>query len=210
MRFIPLLTRFALDWFWFLCWFSSKISWRFGRSYTCRPEHGERVKPLLKPGMIVLSKRKYEFSGLFIPGYWKHSAIVACDGEIIEATVKGVDRKGIADYFHFVDEFAVLQPTFCNEEVMASAARFARERIGSPYSYDLSNIKEKYYCSGLVYRAYLESIPRKTKVDGFPYNAKEFFSGRIVRPNDFFTSRKAWEVVYSTVKNSDGVRGTRQ
>jgi hypothetical protein len=47
---------------------ANRINWRFGRSYKCERVNVDGIRPLLTPGMLVLTHKDYEFTNLFING----------------------------------------------------------------------------------------------------------------------------------------------
>lgn len=141
------------------------------------------IRPRLRAGDILLTRRDGYLSNAFLPGHWGHAAIYLGSPEEIRAL--GEDRaleKALAEYeghedrdgFEFAaveaigegvrfssaefaldaNSLAVLRPKLTAEQKRAAILR-AMELRGVPYdfSFDLSS-QDKIICTELVYRAY--------------------------------------------------------
>lgn len=140
------------------------------------------IRPRLKPGDILLTRRDGYLSNTFLPGHWGHAALyLGSPAEIralgedpalekalteyrgrdkdgfpyaaIEAIGEGV-RFSSAEFAMEANSLAVLRPAVTPEQIR-TAIRRAIELRGTPYdfSFDLGS-QDKLICTELVYRAY--------------------------------------------------------
>lgn len=113
----------------------------------------------LLPGDIVLSRIRWHLTNLFIPGFWKHAAIICHDGNIIEATAEGVHKTSLFDFVSTKDYLCVLRLKTANRAIPSKASLQAENMIGADYDYEFESNNQAYYCSELVAAAYqLEGI----------------------------------------------------
>ncbi len=148
------------------------------------PESVQRdLRPLLKPGDILLTRRDGYLSNTFLPGFWGHAAMYlgsrdeilkelgpdsmleaaleSYDGKdqdgkpfmAIEAIGEGVRLSSLEFALH-ANLVAVLRPKLSPEEKRKAVVR-AMKMLGTPYdfAFDLSS-QDKIICTELVYRAY--------------------------------------------------------
>ena len=170
---------------------SNKINWRMGRSYKCNKLDINSIRHLLHPGMVVLSHKDYEFTNVFIKGYWTHSAIVIDPFHLVEATSKGVETKRINDFITSVDDFIVLRPSFCNAFEMEQACWYVKKVIGFPYNFTFLHGRKAFYCTELIYWAYMlacRDLPARLEMD-------KKINGKILNPQVIFESRNSWQTV---------------
>jgi uncharacterized protein YycO len=146
--------------------------------------------------MILLSRRDFQISNFFIEGYWTHTAMIMPREKIIEATPKGVILKELQDFFRRTDDFVLLRPRFCGLQDMEKACGHASEIVGSPYSFDFNNSDDSFYCSELVLKVYAKTCGWNRKNLHEPNEFRHLCDGKIVRPDDLYHNRSAWEVVF--------------
>jgi hypothetical protein len=148
-----------------------RLNWRFGRPYR-NSLIKEEFLINVKPGMIVLTRKKYELTNLLIPGYWKHAALITGDLQVIHATGNGVTLEGLHEFISLTDDFLFLKPSFCNDPEMNMAAAYIKRFIGFPYNFLLVPTNDSCYCSQLVCKAYFEpGIMKK-----YTKNVSKFFT----------------------------------
>lgn len=141
------------------------------------------LRPLLKPGDILLTRRDGYLSNTFLPGFWGHAgmyigtreeidkelgtdddleaALKVYDGKdrdgepfmAIEAIGEGVRLSSLEFALH-ANLVAVLRPKLSPEQKRTAIVR-AMGMLGAPYdfAFDLSS-QDKIICTELVYRAY--------------------------------------------------------
>jgi hypothetical protein len=173
----------------------NRINWRFGRPFRCEFREIRPVKENLQPGMVILTHKNYEFSTLFIPGYWTHSALVVSPGLIVEATGKGVRKNTLESFFSTVDDFIILKPRFCCRDVMKKAGEQATNLVGYPFSFDFRNSGEMFYCSGLICSVYAQTLTERENPLNIPFVLQKFQKGHIVKPMDLYIHQDAWQVI---------------
>jgi uncharacterized protein YycO len=171
------------------------LNWRFGRQFRCSGPDIDRVMDLHSPGMVVLSHREYQFTNLFIEGYWTHTAMIMPRGQVIEAIGEGVVMRDLHSFLSTVDDFVILRPKFCGSEEMEMACHHAAGILGAPYSFDFNNSDTEYYCSKLVLKAYARSCGWKQHNHSFPEEFRNLCEGRIVHPSEIYRNSGSWEVV---------------
>ncbi len=172
----------------------NRINWRFGRPYSCKNLNIEDIKNWLEPGMVILTHKKFECSSLFIPGYWTHTAMVVRQGQIIDATRKGVCISSFETFFSSVDDFVVLKPVFCGRKTIRKACKMASLLVGLPFSFDFRNTGSVFYCSGLVCWVYSRLFVKEKK-KAIPLFFKNFIDDNIIRPMDFYKNREVWQII---------------
>lgn len=179
--------------------YSNRIKWRFGRPYKCSSSNYLDFVKLLQPGMVILSHKNYEFTNIFIGGFWTHAAIVSSDGNIVEAIGKGVINKDPAAFFSAIDDFIVLKPDFCQDEEIRRASRYATRVVGFDYNFTFRPCRSSFTCADLIYRAYnLHSIVGRLEKNYFSGNWK-FFINDILRPESLIHSTTLrWKVILRT------------
>ena len=176
--------------------FSKHLTWRFGRKFRCSDLDLEKIRKVMIPGMILLSRRDFQISNFFIEGYWTHTAMIMPREKIIEATPKGVILKELQDFFLKTDDFVLLKPRFCGFHDMEIACGHASKTVGSPYSFDFNNSDDSFYCSELVLKVYAKTCGWNRKDLHEPSEFRHLCDGKIVRPHDLYQDRNAWEVVF--------------
>jgi hypothetical protein len=172
------------------------MTWRFGRKFRCTEVNLDPIRRLLHPGMILLSRKEFQIANYFIEGYWTHMAMIMPKEKIIEATSVGVNLRDLPEFFRNIDDFAVLKPRFCGLPEMEKACSHALEVIGWPYSFDFNNSDESYYCSKLVLKVYAQTCGWQRYGHHKAPEFNHLCEGKIVRPDDLYRNRDAWEIVF--------------
>lgn len=142
----------------------------------------KQLRPLLKPGDVLLTRRDGYLSNTFLPGNWGHAAMylgtpkqiqaLGADKELMTLLVeyKGKDKDGLPfeaieaigegvrysslEFALNANKIAILRPTVDKKQVLTAIKRAMKLR-GTPYdfSFDLAS-QDKIICTELVYRAY--------------------------------------------------------
>jgi hypothetical protein len=178
---------------------ANKINWRIGRPYKSCFDTIQPYMEKLAPGMIVLSHKDYELTNWFISGHWTHVSVIASEREIIEAVGQGVIKTPIRKFFSSVDDFMILEPTFCSRETMANAVKYMEKYIGYPYNFVFLQSEHAFTCIDLVYRAYSLSVKKADyntlKLPGlFRYVSRD-----VIMPESLLNLEGAWQIVYKSL-----------
>jgi len=182
-----------------------KINWRFGRPYRCRSANADVIKPLLTPGMLILTHKDYELTNLFIIGYWTHAAMVTSTNTVVEATSHGVVTKPLVAFLSTVDDFLVLRPQFCSPESMNTAGEQAKKFVGFPYNFSFQPDNGSVYCSELVFQAYAKTPEWKRFTMTFAEDILKYDDGGILLPNRFSESQLLWKHVTLSGRRLEGI-----
>ena len=180
--------------------FSKYINWRFGRKFKCSELDLDHIRKVVKPGMVLLSRKEFQISNLFIDGYWTHSAMIMPSEKVIEATVEGVRIRELNEFFRKTDDFVILRPRFCGSKEMEKACDHASQIVGAPYSFDFNNSDDSFYCSELVLKVYAKTCGWNMEHHHQLYEFSQLCDGKIVIPADLYKNQKAWEIVRPTWK----------
>lgn len=174
---------------------AGKINWRKGRPYKVRKEKLEDMKTKIKPGMVVLTHKEYELTNLFIPGYWTHSAMIISHEEIIEAVSRGVMKKRLDEFFQTVDDFLVLEPSFCDQSTMKKATDFANKVTGYSYNYFFMPRDRSFFCTELIFNAYAYATDEKMTASCKLRKAWDFTGGESYLPQKLSELKQFWKWV---------------
>jgi len=174
---------------------SNKINWRAGRPYRCHDYPFVQVKDSVKPGMVILSHKEYELTNLFIRGYWTHAAMVISEDMVVEAVSKGVVKKPLKEFISTLDDFTIIRPGNCDHEEMALAGKYIQYAIGYPYNFTFKSRDDSYYCSELIYRAYMKVLHTNIFEKHFPSGLKELNRGNILIPQNLAEYYPEWQTV---------------
>ena len=107
----------------------------------------------IEPGDILLRRYDRYVSSWFIPGYYKHVAIVSSKESIIQATTGGTFEEDILTFLR-ADEVAILRIKKLPKREVSKAIKFAKNQIGKPYDFSFSSHDKRFYCSELVAACY--------------------------------------------------------
>lgn len=162
------------------------------------------VKEHLRPGMILLSYTRGEFSNLFIPGDWSHAAIVLNSTTVIEATTHGVVETDLIDFMMKKDYVVLLDPIFATPAQMEKAVEVALAQKGSGYNYKMQFNRPKtdsvlttqvkaFYCSELVLYSYMVACDYQS-----PFTLRVILGVETVVPGDFYAADKKFSLAWGS------------
>jgi len=174
---------------------AGKINWRLGRSFKCRKEKWYHIRGKIKPGMIILTHKKYELTNYFIPGYWTHTAMIVSEEEIVEAVRQGVMKKRFEDFFSTVDDFLILEPRFCDTAVMEKATRFAENVIGYSYNFFFIPREKSLFCTELIFNAYAYASGKDLQRPDQRKQEWDFAGGASILPQKLADLCQYWKIV---------------
>jgi hypothetical protein len=139
------------------------------------PAKRQEIEKLLRPGDVLVTRRDYAFTNLFLPGYWPHAALfvgkaedrerlgVALDEDrrrrwsgdrvVLEALKDGVRFRPLEQTLA-VDAVVVLRPRLAEEELARAIERVVQHE-GKGYNYDFDFFRaDRLVCTAVVYRAF--------------------------------------------------------
>ncbi|BAD86116.1 hypothetical membrane protein, conserved [Thermococcus kodakarensis KOD1] len=158
----------------------------------------------IRPGDLVYGHSPDLFNAI-IPGFWVHVAIVAWyndtidDWMVIEAKIgKGIIISPLREFLSRYDIVA-LQRVKTTDDVRQKAVEFAYQQLGKPYNYNYIGKPEvyddKYYCSQLVWAAYLVASNYQINLDENDggWSWKYFYS---VAPQEVYDDPMTYTLYY--------------
>jgi hypothetical protein len=149
---------------------------------------------------VILTRNKLEMTNLFIPGFWKHSAIVIVVGGIkfvIEAVDPLVRIVPFEIFIKHHDWIAIYRAQFMDVNQRRNSAFKCMRYIMRPYDYCFEPGNKELFCSELITEA-INSIM------GDQWTQREIHSHGITSnttlPSDFANSSRFHLVTYKRTK----------
>lgn len=131
-----------------------------------------RMEDYLQPGDILLGRCRLSLVPSLNPAQgYTHAAIYVGEGDIVVAAnpYQGTVRAPVGSWeYPRMTWVTCLRVTSATEEERKEAARFAEENIGRPYDLNWFSEQEdgpSWYCSELVWAAYLHATGRKVDLE---------------------------------------------
>jgi hypothetical protein len=162
---------------------ASDISTRPGHQPNLPAEVACRLRELLEPGDVLITRKEHAATNYFLPGYWKHAALylgsaaalarlgiadhenvsprwvrlLSPEGpdphQVLEALKDGVRIRAVASPFSS-DAIVALRPRLPADDVAAALARGLFHE-GKPYDFDFDFTRaDRLVCTEVVYRSY--------------------------------------------------------
>lgn len=156
------------------------------------------IKENIKPGDLLLSGTRGEFSNFFIPGPYTHAAVVTIPDEqplLVEAVGKGVLSSFLIGFVMKKDYIALVRSKEATSHQAANAAMIVQGLVGHPYDYEFTSGNAAYYCSELVWFAYHKILGPK-----LTFTFRERYGRMTIAPMDFYRAKECWEVVWESSK----------
>ncbi len=116
-------------------------------------EIAQRIRELIRPGDVFVTRKDSAVTNYFLPGYWPHAALYIGDDQVIESLKDGVRQRTLDSPFGN-DALTVIRPTL-DESLIGSVIDRARLHIGKPYDFDFDFTRsDRIVCTEVVYRSY--------------------------------------------------------
>lgn len=151
----------------------------------------EEAKKVVKPGMVLLSRSRGEFSNLFIPGFFTHAAIYCGNNDVIEAVGEGVRLTNLFDFVYHHDYVAILDPLFIDRTQKEQAANFAYDIIGCEYDYLFEPSNKAFYCSEAVLY-----VIQKASGNIYTFTKRQTLGVETVTPSDFWRAKNKFARIW--------------
>lgn len=152
---------------------------------------------ITKPGMVFLTRSNGYLSNFFIPGYWKHAAIycnpIGHRPCVIEAVENGVKKTDLITFLMTKDVCGIFSPSFANSAQMVQASKIALDQLGKPYDFAFQTDNEAFYCSELIYHAYLKATGGK-----MPFTLRETWGQDTAIPQDIANACEKWDKIWTS------------
>jgi uncharacterized protein YycO len=141
-------------------------------------------------GDVVITYSRGEMTNRFIKGEFKHAAIYAGAGKVIQAVGKGVTADEFEDFCASKDRIAIVRPKFCDDSTCKIAALNAISQLGKPYDYYFEIGDGAFYCAELIEWAY-----RQATSGASPFTKKDAMGVETVLPSDFYLAKSKFALV---------------
>jgi hypothetical protein len=116
-------------------------------------EIAERIRELIRPGDVFVTRKDSAVTNYFLPGYWPHAALYIGDDQVIESLKDGVRQRTLDSPFGN-DAVTVLRPTL-DDALIDRVIDRARLHVGKPYDFDFDFTRsDRIVCTEVVYRSY--------------------------------------------------------
>lgn len=170
--------------------------------------HYYSLKSVLKPGVILLTYTRGEFTNLFIPGEFTHAAMyhgvvypeigndTARTHLIVEAIGKGVVTKDLVSFMLTKDRVVALKPLFCTPDIDKQASDIAYSMVGKPYDYFFDSGSEAFYCSELVNYSYSAACTENKFTN--PFDRRDRLGSKAILPVDFYKAKDKFQVLWDS------------
>lgn len=172
-------------------------------------QHITSIIPYLRPGAVLITRVNGELANLFIPGDYKHAAIVGPyqhsgdirDMYVIEATTHGVKQTDLISFMVSKDSLALLYPCFCDGIAMLEASDICKRQTGMAYDFKFEPNNNAFYCSELIQWAYADAISPDTVV----FTKRKSLGIDTVLPVDFLNSAMSKSPKWTLIWRSEDV-----
>lgn len=118
--------------------FISNIDYGKAKVHAVTEDMAAKVQPKLKPGDILLRRTEGTSGNFFIPSWWKHAGVYVGDGNVVEATFKGIDKTSFKHFMSEGDAVMIVRAKHLNPNQRQSIANYANHQIGKPYDFDFN------------------------------------------------------------------------
>lgn len=155
------------------------------------------AKKCLRKGDIVLAGRLDTLSHICIGGLLTHSLLYIGNKKFIHSKFSGVEEKSI-NLLNEYDTVLVLRHKDMNSKKAKKIIDFAKKQINKPYDYDFEPDQDEFYCTELIYYAFLKAnIDLKPKTEGEHESLlSKLQSKEIIHPLDYI--RPDMDIVFKS------------
>ena len=131
----------------------SSLSTKPGHIPQIPSEIASRLRDVIRPGDVFVTRKEGAVTNYFLPGYWPHAALYAGNDRVIESLKDGVRDRGLESPFGN-DAVALIRPRL-KEDLIVEGLRRARSHVGKPYDFDFDFTRsDRLVCTEVVYRSF--------------------------------------------------------
>lgn len=185
-----------------MAWLRRVILWSldacFGRWLRRRRNRDElggyyhAILDLIRDGDIIVCRRRWTFSNLFIPGYWKHAAMYVGLRTTVEALGSGVQRTSLGELLDRVDEIAIVRSRSVDAAEGQYAAAAIQSLVGARYDLEFAWGNDAFYCSEACVWALLQAEPL------LGFRRRSIMGVETILPNDFYEADEHFVVLFDS------------
>lgn len=131
----------------------------------------------LKKGDIVLVGGLRRLSSFVIKGPLTHALLYIGNKRFIHAVCDGVETDSLETIFKEYDTLLILRSKNENQKKISKAIKYSLEKIGTPFDYEFTCDKAKFYCSELILNAFDQAgIKTGLKINHSQIHPKSFIN----------------------------------
>ena len=149
---------------------------------------------VIEHGDVLVTRRRFELSNIFIPGYYTHAGLYLVTGDhhqAIEATSDGTTITSLGKFLFSKDYVAVLRPKFIrSKHEQSKIIDYAQGFKGLPYDYYFESDEDAFYCSELIWRVFRKACPTFRS-----FTARRYLGVETVVPQDFRDASGYFETI---------------
>ena len=131
----------------------SKLIAPIGCSYTRVMSDGEQsaLRNIAPSGCVIVTRRKWELANLFIPGHYKHAAVILPNFTVLEMTVRfGLVIRPLFELLRESSEYCILRPNFASMEMVVENAEDVYTTVSREYDHMHLYSNDFYDCGELI------------------------------------------------------------
>jgi len=134
-------------------------------TYKIKGEDVRNILNIIQPGDIILRRYDHYLTGLLIPGYFTHAAIVMGNNKIIHMLGSGINRQDILTFTR-CDDIAIIR---CNNEqikkiAIKKAKKLYEQDVEYDFEFNFSN-NTRFSCTELIEYVYNKPKMQRKKKD---------------------------------------------
>jgi len=156
-----------------------------------------KLRDELRIGDIILTKRKWSFTNLFIPGKYKHAMVYIGAGLVLESISEGVVARSLNISLSDKDLVKLIRPNFTDEASLSLLIFNSYNRfVGIKYDLTFED-KDKLYCFELIVELYTKvfealSFDTYKRLGREVYLAKTFTNSKLFNPIMEINKLRIW------------------
>lgn len=122
--------------------FVSNINYNKASVHAVTEDMADKVLPRVKAGDILLRRTEGTSGNFFIPSWWKHAGVYVGDGQVVDATFHGIQKRSFKSFMTEGDHVLIVRAKNLDATQRQSIANYANRQVGKPYDFDF-NFKDE-------------------------------------------------------------------